>query len=78
MENATQIAELVNGWLVTGGTIISLLTAVLGAFLVKAKKTEGQLTKVIDKSELKNESFQDLAKNEGLKLAAKALSKILK
>ncbi len=78
MENFTEIVNLIDGWLVTGSSVLGLLSAVLGAFLIKTKKTENQLTKVIDKSVPKNESFQDLAKAEGLKLAAKALGKILK
>lgn len=75
MEN--EIISDMQAWLVAGASILGFFSTVLGILFAKEKKSGKQVLEVIDKIGLKNSSFEEIAKNEGLKLAVKALKKIL-
>jgi hypothetical protein len=53
-------------------------TAIGGGLYLKNKTEKDQLTKTIDKSQIRNEDFKALAEKEGLKFGAKIIGKLLK
>jgi hypothetical protein len=64
-------------------TILGLLALIFGGggifsgFLLRIKKENSQLTKMVDKSVIRNEEFHKLAEKESLFLAARAIKKKL-